>query len=89
MRIIINPNLCYSCKTCQLICSYHHTKAFWPERSSIKVSRNPQNGIVNWCIDSTCDGCKNEGEPLCVKFCVYGALQTVESKKREGVKTHE
>jgi len=89
MIIIRDTDKCYDCKVCQLICSYHHTRAFWPEKSSIKVSRNPQNGIINWSIDSSCDGCENEGEPLCVKFCIYGAIHAVKSKKNEEVKTHE
>jgi Fe-S-cluster-containing hydrogenase component 2 len=89
MKITMDISLCYACKTCQLICSYHHTKVFWPEKSSIKVSRNPQNGIINWCIDSTCDGCENEDEPLCVKYCVYEAIRSVKRKKSEEVKIHD
>jgi len=87
MKIIRDTNLCYACKTCQLICSFHHTKTFWPDQSSIFLSRNPQNGVIKWCIDSTCDGCLNEVEPLCVKYCVYGAIkavkETVENKENE------
>lgn len=87
VKIIININRCYACKICQLICSFHHTKAFWPDRSSIIVSRNTQNGFIKWCIDSTCDGCKGEDTPLCVKFCVYGALQILnENINEQGVK---
>ena len=74
MKIIRDTNLCYACKTCQLVCSFHHTKTFWPDQSSIFVSRNPQNGIIKWRIKTTCDGCLNEVEPLCVKYCVYGAI---------------
>lgn len=75
MKIIRNSNLCYACKTCQLACSFHHTKTFWPERSSIIVSRNPQDGTIKWRMKATCDKCINEKEPLCVKYCMYGALQ--------------
>jgi Fe-S-cluster-containing hydrogenase component 2 len=75
MKIIRNSNLCYACKTCQLACSFHHTKAFWPDQSSIAVSRNPQNGTIKWRIKSTCDKCIDKEEPLCVKYCIYGALQ--------------
>jgi len=75
MKIIRNSNLCYACKTCQLACSFHHTKTFWPERSSITVSRNPQDGTIKWRINATCDQCINEKETLCVKYCMYGALQ--------------
>jgi len=86
MKITIDSSLCYSCKTCQLACSFHHTKAFWPEQSSISVSRNPQNGVIKWCIDSTCDGCMNEAVPLCIKYCVYGAISAVKSSLRKEYK---
>ncbi|MBU2646520.1 hypothetical protein KKI24_17560 [bacterium] len=74
MRLNFDPNRCYSCKSCQLICSFHHTGAFWPAKSSIDVYRNQQNGYVKWSVDNTCDDCVNEIETLCVKNCVYGAL---------------
>lgn len=74
--VIHNHNKCYACKACQIICSYHHNGSFWPEKSSIWVSRNPQDGEIFWNIDSTCDGCKNETKPLCVKFCIYGAMKS-------------
>lgn len=68
---------CYGCKICQLVCSLHHTGSFWPERSSIQVSRNPQTGIVRWSIDGTCDQCGREEQPLCVRSCSYEALKKV------------
>ena len=78
MEIVRNSDLCSGCRTCQLVCSFHHTGSFWPDRSSIKVSRNPQNGVLQWCIDSTCDGCKDEEEALCVKYCAYQAIRVIE-----------
>jgi len=77
MQLLINTDLCYACKQCQLICSYHHTGAFWPHKSSIDVYRNQQDGYLQWSIDSTCDGCSGEKEILCVRHCVYGALRPV------------
>ncbi len=86
MEIIRNPSLCYGCRTCQLICSFHHTGGFWPDRSSIDVLRNPQTGVIKWSIDSTCDECKSEKEPLCIKYCAYKAIRAASSKviKRRG-----
>lgn len=75
MRIVFDTDRCYGCKTCQMVCSFHHTGAFWPEKASIKQYRNPQDGYHSWSFDSTCDGCKDEEEPLCLKYCVYGAIQ--------------
>lgn len=75
MKVLINSQLCYACKTCQIVCSFHHTQAFWPEKSSIHISRNYQNGDINCYIDSTCDECRGENMPLCFKFCSYDAIQ--------------
>jgi len=75
MEIIRNPSLCYGCRTCQIACSFHHTGSFWPDRSSIDVLRNPQTGVIKWSIDSTCDECKSEKEPLCTKYCTYKAIR--------------
>ncbi len=74
-RIVRNAAVCYGCKMCQLVCSFHHTGTFWPERSSIRVSRNPQKGTVKWQIDTTCDLCRSEGKPVCVRNCSYEALR--------------
>jgi Fe-S-cluster-containing hydrogenase component 2 len=76
-RIARNASLCYGCKICQLVCSFHHTGSFWPERSSIQVFRNPQTGMVRWNLDKTCDQCGCEEQPLCVKYCSYEALRKV------------
>ncbi len=75
MKIIRNRHLCTTCKACQLACSFHHTHSFWPDKSSIDISRNPMNGKIKWRIISTCDQCWDEEEPLCVKFCAYDALK--------------
>ena len=65
---------CYACKTCELACSYHHTGTFQPSISSISVERDHLNGEWKWTLSDSCDLCQNEKEPLCVKYCVRGAL---------------
>ena len=87
-RVARSAASCYGCKTCQLVCSLHLTGSFWPERSSIQVSRRPQRGAVRWSIDESCDECMREEECLCVKYCAYGALrmlsdETLEEADRE------
>jgi len=47
------------------------------------VSRNPQNGTIKWRVDATCDKCVGEDEPLCVKYCMYGALQVLNEDAKE------
>lgn len=82
-RIARNASLCYGCKICQLVCSFHQTGSFWPERSSIQVFRNPQTGGIRWSIDKTCDQCGHEGQPLCVRCCSYHALMNVTDENQE------
>lgn len=77
-RIVRNAALCYGCRTCQLVCSFHITGSFWPEKSSIQVSRRPQSGAVHWSIDESCDGCPSEQRCLCVAHCAYGALRATD-----------
>ncbi|PIE64869.1 MAG: hypothetical protein CSA26_05930 [Desulfobacterales bacterium] len=74
MYLRFDPGKCYCCKTCQLICSYHHTGSFWPAKSSIDVYRNPQDGYLRWSVDNSCDNCAGEEDFLCAKHCVYFAL---------------
>ena len=75
MKIIRDTEACHGCRTCELVCSFHHGRVFSPELSSIRVSRNNRTARIGWFIDSTCDSCKGEEKPLCVEYCAYGALK--------------
>lgn len=75
MKILTDAEACYACRMCELACSFHHEGVFCPESSSIKVFRDNQNGKIGLSIDSTCDLCQEEPQPLCVRYCVYGALK--------------
>ena len=77
MSIKVNSKACYGCRSCELACSFHHQKLFSPELSSIKVLTSMRTGDIKWSIDSTCDSCEGEEQPLCVKYCLYGALKEV------------
>jgi carbon-monoxide dehydrogenase iron sulfur subunit len=74
-KIERNAEACYGCRTCELACSFHHQRVFSPEHASIKVSLNNRTDEIYWDLDSTCDSCKDEPSPLCVRYCVYGALR--------------
>ena len=73
LKIVIDANVCYGCRACELACSFHHGRLFSPELSSIKVFRDNQTGEISWSVDSSCDLCKGEAQPLCMEYCVYGA----------------
>ena len=75
MNILTDSSACCGCRVCELACSFHHTRIFSPEASSIRVSRDNENGENRISMDSTCDFCSGEVWPLCVEYCVYGALK--------------
>ena len=77
MKILSDIEACYGCRVCELVCSFHHSGVFSPELSSIRVSRNNRTGEIGLSIDSTCDSCMGEEQPLCVKYCLYRALTEV------------
>lgn len=75
LEIMRDPDACYGCRTCQVICSFHHRGEFSTEFSDIHVLKNHRTAAIKWSIDLTCDLCKGEEEPLCVKYCQYRALK--------------
>ncbi|KUO42973.1 MAG: hypothetical protein APU95_02465 [Hadesarchaea archaeon YNP_N21] len=66
---------CVGCRACELICSYHHRKVFWPSIASIKVT-NLGKGKYSVRVFGEnhgkrikCDNCEGEDFPLCVEIC--------------------
>ena len=74
-KIVWNDKVCYGCRTCEIACSFHHKGVFSPELSSIRVSNNYQTSEIQLSVDSTCDLCEVEDQPLCVTYCLYKALR--------------
>jgi Fe-S-cluster-containing hydrogenase component 2 len=74
MEFFRNPQACYGCRACELICSFHHQGSFLLGGGSIEVSKDHRTGEIRWSVNSTCDSCKNEDLPLCVRYCAYDAL---------------
>jgi len=75
MRLCREPNDCYGCRSCELVCSYHHRRVFSPGGGAIQVRKDNETGQILWVRDSRCDLCLGEEGPLCVRFCGYGALR--------------
>jgi len=65
---------CAGCRTCEIACSFHHTKSFDPISSSIQVKLDKTTGAMSITLHSTCDGCSKEEEPLCSVFCPRGVF---------------
>ena len=69
IKDLINLDQCTECRTCEIACSFHHTKSFDPTSSSIQVKLDKTTGAMSITLCSTCDGCSSEEEPLCSFFC--------------------
>jgi len=74
-RIAIKPEKCTVCRSCEIACSYHFKKEFNPKISQIKIIFDPKSADLRISQENGCDLCKNEKSPLCVKYCVRGALR--------------
>jgi len=74
MKIRRSPEKCYGCRSCELACSFHHLGVFSPGGGSIRAFKNQETGEIYWERDATCDLCRGEERPWCVRFCSYEAL---------------
>jgi Fe-S-cluster-containing hydrogenase component 2 len=69
------PN-CGACRTCEIACSFHHTKEFRPSVSSLRIlDKEVGPGKIVFLAEKdegetwACDGCLGLNEPLCVEQC--------------------
>lgn len=70
--ILIKPDQCRGCLTCQLRCSLRAYGEFNPTNAKIIINRvKGEYGYLQSFIDE-CDGCG--GDYLCVRWCPYGTL---------------
>lgn len=66
--LILSPEKCTSCRTCELACSFHHEQEFNPTRSRVNVLSYEKAGIS---VPIMCLQCDNAA---CVKVCPVGAI---------------
>ena len=70
---------CGACRTCEMMCSFHHTGEFRPSTSSIKILDKEYGQGYSVMLHEehggqsfACEGCEGLQEPLCVKHCREG-----------------
>ncbi len=66
--LVINPEKCTGCSSCELACSLEHESEFKPSKSRVSVHRWPKIGVS---VPLTCLQCD---EPACEKVCMAGAI---------------
>lgn len=90
LKLVVHPERCSGCRMCEVLCSFHHTRAFGRKRSSILVKREERKGEFRIVVTHenvgkngppSCNFCIDEEEALCVKFCSTGALDLQEKGK--------
>jgi Fe-S-cluster-containing hydrogenase component 2 len=71
--LMINPDKCSSCKTCELACSFYHEQEFNPAKSRIHALTWERFGVGIPIMCMHCD------EALCMEVCVVDAIYYDES----------
>jgi Fe-S-cluster-containing hydrogenase component 2 len=66
--LVISPEKCTSCRTCELACSFSHEKEFNPVKSRVSVLSFEKEGIS---VPIVCMQCDNAA---CVNVCPVGAI---------------
>ncbi|MEA1960448.1 MAG: 4Fe-4S dicluster domain-containing protein [Bacillota bacterium] len=66
--IVIQPEKCTGCRTCELVCSFHHTGEFNPARSRISVVSFEK---VGFSFPAVCQQCT---VAACMQVCPVGAI---------------
>ena len=74
-QLLIKPDKCIACRTCELVCSFSHFDEFNPRLSAVNVVNYYEDFISVPVMCLQCD------EACCEKVCPVGAL----SRDEDGV----
>lgn len=72
-QLIIKPEVCYGCRTCELVCSFGHYGQFNPKMANCKVFEYDQASVA---IPSVCLQCE---DAACMKICPVKAISRDEN----------
>lgn len=67
-QLMIKPEKCTGCRTCELMCSFGHTQKFNPRHSAVTVFAYDEAAVSIPVMCLQCD------EAPCVKVCPVGAM---------------
>ena len=71
--LMVDPKKCAGCRTCELMCSFEHTKTFNPRLSAVTVINYE---AVLTTVPVMCMQCD---EACCLKVCPVGAISRNEN----------
>lgn len=72
-RLVVRPEECRGCRSCQLACSFARIGEYNPSRSCIELERDLLTEKTAPMVRTLCcDLC--EGRPACADACTYGAI---------------
>lgn len=72
-QLIVKPEKCVSCRTCELMCSFGHTGEFNPSMSSVKVIGEKDDSSATPFMCTHC------AEAFCMDACPAGAISRDEN----------
>lgn len=67
-QLMIKPEKCLGCRTCELVCSFEHDGVFNPRQANVNVMAYDEAAI---CIPVMCMQCE---DPCCMAVCPVGAI---------------
>ena len=71
-QLILRPEKCTNCRTCELVCSFWHFEEFNPALSAVAVIDFAEDVISVPVMCLQCD------DPACEKVCTVGAISVKE-----------
>lgn len=71
--LMISPEKCLGCRSCELACSFNRTKDFNPRQAAVSVITYEEAGIS---VPVMCMQCE---DPACMKVCPVGAISRDEN----------
>ena len=67
-QLLVRPEKCTNCRTCELVCSYSHFGKFSPTLSAVAVIDFAEDVVTVPMLCLQCD------DPACQKACSVGAI---------------
>ena len=71
-QLMIKPENCVGCKTCEVVCSFNHEKNFDPKNSAVSIQVFTEASI---CVPVMCMQCE---EASCISICPVKAMHRSE-----------